>query len=216
MNKIILTFLAMALTSQMTMAQDQISTTTESLPEIKTQKTKGLEVGLVYSNLTDMNMKIEGSVNINGQSYNFDQTSKGGTHLGIMGLNINYKDKYVRDQFGFYFGGAYMKPINKSESDLKTDIFKGQVGLSYSPMDSFSLKGDINVSYISLKDNNSSIEYLPAAGIDLITELSIKDINLQIGYQVLGLNGQSKKSSGDDLKITGAVSGIMAQVSYLF
>jgi hypothetical protein len=215
MKKSIITLLATYLFAQLSFAQGIENTTTANTSEITTEKTKGIEVGLIYSNLTDVNAKIEGTVYSNfGTAYKVESESKGGTQLGIMGLNVNYKDRYAQELLGFYFGGAFMKRMNSSESAEDLNFYKGQVGLMITPLDYLSINGDINMSYISFK-NTDNVEYLPAAGVDLMVEMFAKNTSLQLGFQALGLNGKSKNSK-DDLKITGFVSGVVAQVSYMF
>ncbi len=160
-------------------------------------------------------MKFEGTIYTDwGGSYKMDQVSKGGTHLGIMGLNVNYKDRYAQDLLGFYFGGAFMKRMHSSESEQDLNIYKGQVGLMITPLEYLSINGDINMSYLSFK-NDDYFEYLPAAGVDLMIEMFAKNTSLQVGFQALGLNGKSKNSQ-DDLNVTGFISGVVAQVSYMF
>lgn len=216
MKKTIKALLASCLFAQISFAQGIENTTMANTAEITTEKTKGIEVGLIYSNLTDVNMKIEGTFYSNtGDSYKFDSDSKGGTHLGIMGLNVNYKDRYAQEMLGFYFGGSFMKRMHSSESENEVNLYKGQVGLMITPVEHFSINGDLNLSYLDIKSDTSGFKYLPAIGADLMVEMFAKNTSLQVGFQALGLNG-TQKDSTTDLKVTGFISGVVAQVSYMF
>ena len=63
---------------------------------------------------------------------------------------------------------------------------------------------------------NTSAQYTSAAGMDFSVEYAMKNMGVQIGYQALGLNAKSTDSTFNNSKITGFISGIMTQVSYMF
>lgn len=215
MKKLFSTILAVSILSQITFAQGQSNTTTSELPKVQESKSKGIEVGLVYSNLTDVNLKVDYKTNFYGTQIQTSDTSKGGTHLGIMGLNVNYKDKHVAGMFGYYFGASLMKSINKSEvGDSDLFVYKTQGGVSLSPTQYLTFSTDLNISYLDFKSTTSDVKVNPAAGLDILADFSTQNnMSFQVGYQVLGYSAESKSQ---DTKITGFVSGIITQVSYLF
>jgi hypothetical protein len=218
MKNIFATMVTIGLLAQMSFAQDLTNTTNKKIENNLMEKSSGVEVGLMYTNLTDVYMKVDGTYTNNGNKYNYSESNKSGTHLGALGININYKDKTALNLFGYYFGAAILQSINTSEARNAVNFYKTQGGMSFTPVKQFSLYTGLNVSYMDIleKNNNSSIEYAPAAGMDFIVEYSLNKIGFQVGYQVLGLNGTPKDSYSEDLKVTGFVSGITTQISYMF
>ena len=139
MKNIFTAMLAIGLFAQTSFAQDLTNRTNKKLEPLDVEKTSGIEVGMIYSNLTDVNIKFEGSYTYSRKTTNFNETAKGGTHVGALGINVNYKNKTALNSFGYYYGAAILQSINTSEASNAINFYKTQGGMSYSPISHFSL-----------------------------------------------------------------------------
>jgi len=198
-------------------ASAQNSLTASGAAPASANKTKGIQAGIVYSNLTDASSKFSADTN-HGK---VEDTTHSGMHLGLMGINFGYMDKYAFGSFGFEASGSILKPINGSEAETKLTIYKIQ-GAAVVPFnDMISAVGGLNVSKFTNTDSDSDIQ--AGAGLDLGIQFGINNVNIKVGMQAL--SAQTKGTvyeftdgsyntyeSKNDL----VFSGFLTQVSYVF
>jgi hypothetical protein len=209
MKSILLSFVVTIL-SVTAFAQGRESVSTTQVGSQDVQRTKGVHAGIVYSNITDASLTASVSNDIG----KFEDTSKGGVQLGLMGLNVGYKDKYHFGNVGLDASATILKAINKNEADSKLTVYKIQAGGILPIGDKFSINGGLNVSYFGGIDS-PGVKFEPAAGLDLSVQMDINNFGIMIGTQYLGYNAKAQ-GGGSDLKVTGYVDGVITQVSYMF
>ncbi len=184
---------------------------------------KGFVAGLVYSNLTDINLKTSITSYRDGVKIKDDSdSSKSGTHIGLMGLNLGYKSLYSFGSFGFDGGLQILRGINGSEFPSNINIFKAYGDLILPVNDRAALSIGLNLSHFDgLAEGDTKTEL--SAGAQAGVEFRIEKATLMLGYQMLGItekfsssyasNGSTFKSDG---RFEGLISGFITQVSYTF
>lgn len=207
-----------ALVITFSMAAFAQNSTTSGKSNAYQSKHKGIKAAVVYSNLTDVSGKstVDGTYgNSSGNEYHFTRTDTyhNGTHLGLAGINVGYKDDYAFGSLGYEASGSILKSINKSESEDSITVYKVQGDLVLPLSDMFSLLGGLNVSYFSFS-NNAGVKVTPAAGLDIGVQGQFGDVGVMLGSQTLGMNAESKENSS--YKSEALVSGFITQVSYTF
>lgn len=207
-------FSILAIAFSITAAAQGSGVSNATMNQQAASKTKGIQAGIVYSNLTDVSAKYE----LDSPYSGYNDTAHGGTQLGLIGLNVGYKDKYVFGSIGFSASGTLLKPLNKSEAGDDTNmlIYKVQGDLIVPLSDAFSLVGGLNVSHFTGMSHASTTTYEPAAGADAGVQVDLKsNISILVGAQLLGMSAKLKNSAVTG-KIAGFADGVLTQVSYTF
>lgn len=186
---------------------------------------KGVVVGLVYTNLTDSSNKYSATTSINGAKTETSDTNKYGIHAGFYGLNLGYKNLYVGgSSMGFNAAAQILKPLNASEVPQKVTLYKILGDFVFSASDMVSLSAGLNVSYFDKLGEDlegSTIE--PGVGGQLGVEIRLNQVSVLIGTQAVGLTQKYiyRDSSGgatvvSDQKNELFLSGFITQLSYTF
>lgn len=181
-------------------------------------KTRGVVVGLVYSNLTDLQVKWSSTSTSNGIATTASDESKDGTHIGLYGLNLGYKNNYAWKYLGFNASGTIFKGLNGSETPSKLTIYKAQGDVVFPLTDNLSLSGGLNLSYFDGL-NLDYTKYEAGLGGEIGIQGDMKGVGILVGYQTLGVKIKSEsKSATYSSSMTGDVlaSGFITQISYTF
>ncbi len=217
--KSITSYLCITLLAASAFAQSDVgqsNTTTYMQPS--DTKTRGIVVGLVYSNLTDVQGKSSTTEARNGITTYDTQDTRNGTHVGIYGLNFGYKNNYAWKYLGFNASGTVFKGVNVSEIPSKITIYKAQGDVVYPFTDILSLSGGLNLSYFDGLNSNE-LKYEAGPGGEVGLQADVRGVGILVGYQALGLRIKGEyKGTNYSYSSTGEilVSGFITQVSYTF
>ncbi|MFZ3231194.1 MAG: hypothetical protein WA160_13385 [Pseudobdellovibrio sp.] len=191
-----------------TLADANISVAGVRADKVTIAKSKGFQVGVVYSNLS--NILLDGSTNFKGDA-NY-QAIKGGKHVDFAGFNIGYKNNYAFGPVGFEVSATALKGFYSTELVTMGTIYKIQSALVIPLLDTFNVYGGVNVSHFGSAPGTT---YSPAVGSDFGAKVDVGAIGMRFGFQTLGYSAQSSNSSVSD-KSSGYISGISTEVAYTF
>lgn len=214
MKSLLLSFFILAITTTSMAQSSQNVSTAKSGSVTSTDKSRGFKVGLVYSNLTDSSNKTSGTVSTQYGDVSYDSTSHSGGHIGLMGINAGYKNKYLfGSMFGFDTSASILKAINGSEFETKVTVYKVQGAGTISFADMFSFVGGLNVSYFG-ELASEGVEVQPGVGFDAGLQADLSNgLSILAGMQALGL---TMKQKNEDFKSETLVNGFITQISYTF
>jgi hypothetical protein len=183
---------------------------------------KGLVVGLVYSNLSDSKSTSEFKSTYNGVKLSDrEETFTSGIHAGLMGLHLGYKDIYASGTWGINAGLQVLRGLNGSETPSKLNIYKvlGDVVLPLT--DHLALSAGLNVSYFDGYADNDFKVY-PGLGAQVGAEVRMNQVALLVGAQLLSIRADYTATDYDggvykaEGKTNSLYSGVITQLSYTF
>lgn len=201
--------------AQSDLGESKMKTATQS----SETKTKGIVVGLVYSNLTKVDARSTYDKQLgNGATTSVTDSMSDDTHAGLAGLNVGYKNYYAWGPLGFDASATVFKGINKSETPADTTIYKIQSNVVYPFTNNLSIAGGLNISYIDFKPG-MDVKIEPGVGGQIGLQADFKNIGVMLGYQAIGARYKYDMTTNfrtSTATIDYLISGMVSQVSYTF
>jgi hypothetical protein len=184
------------------------------------QKSRGVKIGLNFSNLSDIYLKAQNTIRKSSPKLNATADGRTGESMQVLGLSLGHKDNYYFGDYGYDTSATIYKALNTKSADAKLTIIKSEGDLVYPYTNAISFLAGLNISYAAGFET-SDYGTRPSAGFQLGMQYETNGIGILLAYQSLGFNingSYTNPSSGfrAETDETIMTSGLTTQLSYTF